>query len=374
MKNIILLMLIIILPLAGIEAQEAPQEEVIEVLRKQLDIVEEEEKKALKKQVENINSLLDNGVINKAEADKLKLKAAEERTKKIDERQAVLLKTIFFLENNEETPKGSKEVEIFLDVDSYAKEKEGLKLNLPKRKMVPESTSQVPLETLPASEKKEIRNSTTLDIVLALGLNNAVRDGITWQDIEDERDYLFYSSRFWEIGFALKTPLLKKNGLRLKYGVSYQRNELEPSGNRIFAEVDGQTVLQDFPSYLHKSSFVVHNLVLPIHLEFGPTKMKYNRKGGYYSTSNQFKIGIGGYVGISLDEEQRMEYPFLFRRRRFYRAETRGDYNVNQQIYGLSAYIGFGAFSLYGKYDLNTIFNNDSQDQQFVSVGFRLDL
>ncbi|WP_422079629.1 hypothetical protein [Ulvibacterium sp.] len=374
MKNIILLMLIIVLPLTGIEAQEAPKEEVIEVLRKQLDIVEQEEKKALKEQVENINSLLDNGVINKPEADRLKLKAAEERTKKIDERQAVLLKTIFFLENDGETPKGNKEVEIFLDVDSYAKEKEGLKLDLPGKKTTPDNSAEMPLEVPTVLENKEVRSPTTLDIVLALGLNNAVRDGITWQDIEDERDYLFYSSRFWEIGFALKTPLLKKNGLRLKYGVSYQRNELEPSGNRIFAEVDGQTVLQDFPSYLHKSSFVVHNLVLPIHLEFGPTKMKYNRKGGYYSTSNQFKIGIGGYVGISLDEEQRMEYPFLFRRRRFYRSETRGDYNVNQQIYGLSAYVGFGAFSLYGKYDLNTIFNNDSQNQQFVSVGLRLDL
>lgn len=358
----------------SIDAQEVPQKEVIEVLRKQLDIVEEEEKKALKEQVENINSLLDNGVINKAEADKLKLKAAEEHTKKIDERQAVLLRTIFFLENDGETPKGNKEVEIFLDVDSYAKEKEGLKLNLSGKNTEPENSADMPLEVPTIPEEKEVRSPTTLDIVLALGLNNAVRDGITWQDIEDERNYLFYSSRFWEIGFALKTPLLKKNGLRLKYGVSYQRNELEPSGNRIFAEVDGQTVLQDFPSYLRKSSFVVHNLVLPIHLEFGPTKIKYNRKGGYYSTSNQFKIGIGGYVGISLDEEQRMEYPFLFRRRRFYRVETRGDYNVNQQIYGLSAYIGFGAFSLYGKYDLNTIFNNDSQNQQFVSVGFRLDL
>lgn len=367
-------MLIVTLPLAGIKAQEAPNREAIEVLRKQLDIVEQEEKKALKEQVENINSLLDNGVINKAEADKLKLKAAEERTKKIDERQAVLLKTIFFLENDGETSKGNKEVEIFLDVDSYTKEKEGLKLNLPKEKTTPENLAETPLEGPTVLEKKELRSPTTLDIVFAMGLNNAVRDGITWQDIEDERDYLFYSSRFWEIGFALKTPLWKKNGLRLKYGVSYQRNELEPSGNRIFAEVDGQTVLQDFPSYLHKSSFVVHNLVLPIHLEFGPTKMKHNRKGRYYSTSNQFKIGIGGYVGISLDEEQRMEYPFLFRRRRFYRAETRGDYNVNQQIYGLSGYIGFGAFSLYGKYDLNTIFNNDSQNQQFVSVGLRLDL
>lgn len=374
MKKTLLLILIAILSTLGIEAQEAPQSEAIEVLRKQLNIIEEEEKKALKEQVENINSLFENGVINKTESDKLKLKAAEERTKKIDERQAVILRTIFFLENNGKTPKGDKEIEIFLDVDSYTKEKEGQRLYLPGKKTVPEYSAEVPLEVSPVVENKEMRNPTTLDIVFATGLNNAVRDGITWQDIEDESDYLFYSSRFLEFGFTLKTPLWKKNGLRLKYGVSYQRNELEPSGNRIFAEVDGQTVLQDFPSYLHKSSFVAHNLVLPVHLEFGPTKKKYNSKGGYYSTSNQFKIGLGGYVGISLDEEQRIEYPFIFRRRRFYRVERRGDYNVNQQIYGLSAYIGFGAFSLYGKYDLNTIFNNDSQNQRFVSVGLRLDL
>ncbi|MGB5821737.1 MAG: hypothetical protein WBG90_19800 [Saonia sp.] len=373
MKNVLLLSLIALFALLPVGAQQDEQRQTIDLLRKQLVAIEEEEKKALKKQIENINSLLDNGVINVTEANRLKLKSAEARTKKIDERQAVILETIYFLENKENTQKTSKDVEIFLDPDSYFNNGEGLKLRLPQKPVPPEPSQIVP-ENLRVNDNSEPRSPTTLDVVFALGLNNTVRDGITWQNIEDERDYLFYSSRFIELGLALKTPLWRKNGLRIKYGLSYQLNELEPSGNRFFAEIDGQTALQEASIPLSDSRFVVHNLVVPVHLEFGPTKKKYNSKGSYYSTSNKFKIGVGGYVGLSLRARQKLTYPIIINRRWFYRAEIIDDYDVNREVYGLSGYIGIGAFSLYGKYDLNTIFENGAEDEQFVSVGIRLDL
>ena len=220
----------------------------------------------------------------------------------------------------------------------------------------------------------KVRNPTSLDLVFAMGLNNTVREGVTWRDIEDENDYLFYSSRFFEIGFALKTPLVKKNGLRLKYGLSFQTNELEPTGNRFFDEVDGQTSLQESTSFISESRFVVNNLVLPVHLEFGPTKMKQTGNRNFYSTSNKFKIGVGGYIGLNIDARQKLRYPFIFRGRRWIRGDIIDGYDINNKIYGLSAYVGIGAFSLYGKYDLNTIFDNGVEDEQFVSVGFRVDL
>ncbi len=374
MKKLLVIFLAIQFGCMPLFAQDmdADVRETIASLRKRIEQIEKEEKNALRKQVEDINSLLDNGVIGIGEANRLKLKAAEGRAQKIDERQAVLLETIAYLEKKKETQEVFDDVPIFLDIDAYFKEN-GSPTEL-------EKTKERPLKVV-ASEpadlvlnKSELKSPTTLDLVFALGLNNTVKDGITWYDIEDENDYLFYSSRFLEFGFTAKTPLVKKNGLRLKYGLSLQFNELEPSGNRFFTEIAGQTVLEEFPSYLNRSSFVVSNLVLPVHLEFGPTKKRYNSNGSYYSARNKFKIGIGGYVGLNLDARQKLEYRSLHRRRWWYNAEVIDGYDINKQIYGVSAYIGVGAISLYGKYDLNTIFGNGISDEQFVSAGLRIDL
>ncbi|MEO1010704.1 MAG: hypothetical protein AAFX53_05315 [Bacteroidota bacterium] len=379
MRNIVFCCTVLVLTSWTVMAQETPENEAVEAIQEQMARVEEEEKRTLRKQVENINSLLENGVIDEVKAKELKIKAAEEVTKRIDERQAVLRETMFFLERKIDKPKKKDEVEILLDIDSYSKEKQGELLNLsrlPSRTEtpVPDNWGQ-PLEEPAPTEIGEIKTRTTIDLVFALGLNNTVWEGISWeQNIEEETDYLFYSSRFWEIGLALKTPLEEKNRIRLKYGISYQMNELEPSGNRYFAETDGLVQLQDFPRFLNSSRFLAHNLVIPLHLEFGPTTLKSNAKGSYYSTSHKFKIGLGGYIGFNMAARQELEYPIIVRRQRFSRLEVQDDFRVNREIYGVSAYIGFGAFSLYGKYDLNAIFENGARDEQFVSMGFRVDL
>ncbi|QLG43961.1 hypothetical protein [Costertonia aggregata] len=354
-------------------AQQNEREQTISLLRQQIKSIEKEEKEALRKQVEDINSLLENGVLDVEAANNLKLKAAQERSRRITDRKSVLLKTIAFLEKSEENQK-SDNVEIFLDVDTYSKENEGIQMSLTNISTnTPNNTSPVQ-KTQQDQQNVIVKNPTTLDLVFATGLNNTISDGISWQDIEDELDYEFYSSRFLEIGLALKTPLFKKNGIRLKYGLSLQWNELESNGNRFFGVTDNQTALQEFPSLLRESNFVMTNLVVPVQLEFGPTKKKRNHKNTYYSSSNQFKIGVGGYVGINLRTRQRLEYTSIAGQRRFYVAEVIDDYQVNNQIYGLSGYVGIGAFSLYGKYDLNSIFENGVKDEQFVSVGIRLDL
>ena len=361
-------------------AQETPENEAIEALQQQMDRIEEEERNTLRKQVENINSLLENGVIDEAKARDLKIKAAEERTKRIDERQAVLKETMFFLESKMDEPqKRKEEIEILLDVESYSKETQGELLDLSRLSPRTENSLSVdpqePMEEPIQQITGEVKTPTTVDLVFAIGLNNTVWEGISWeQNIEEETDYLFYSSRFFEIGLALKSPLEEQNRIRLKYGISYQLNELEPSGNRYFSETDGLVQLQQFPRFLHSSRFLAHNLVIPLHLEFGPTKLKSNGKGSYYSTSNKFKLGLGGYVGLNIAARQELEYSVLLRRQRFSRLEVMDDFSVNREVYGVSAYIGFGAFSLYGKYDLNTIFQNGARDEQFVSMGFRLDL
>ena len=51
----------------------------------------------------------------------------------------------------------------------------------------------------------------------------------------------------------------------------------------------------------------------------------------------------------------------------------KGDFNVNKFGYGLSTYVGYGATSLYLKYDLNPLFNDNVVKQNNVSLGVRFD-
>ncbi len=52
---------------------------------------------------------------------------------------------------------------------------------------------------------------------------------------------------------------------------------------------------------------------------------------------------------------------------------TKGDFNTNNFIYGLSAYVGFSEISLYVKYDLNPLFTNNPIKQNNISLGVRFD-
>ena len=374
MKNILLLSMVLLFALKSGISQENPEERTIQTLYERLANVEEEEREKLKKQIEDINSLLNNGVIDKSEADGHKLRAAEERTLKIEERRAVLLETITYLERRESKPKTFNGPEIFLDIDSYFMKKDNVPPpNVPKEESFPHRLPKAP-RTLQVPENKKFRNTTSLDLVFATGLSNTVREGITWQDIEDEENYSFYGSRFFEVGLALKTPLVKKNGLRLKYGISFQSNKLALKGNNYFTQIDGITTLAESDRYIGKSRFVVNNLIFPVHFEFGPTKKREHNDTYYYSTRNKFKIGIGSYAGLNLNARQWVQQFYWFRNFGFLGNRSIDGYDINNRIYGLSAYIGIGALSIYGKYDLNTIFENGALDEQFVSLGLRLDL
>lgn len=369
MKKIVFLTLTLLFTL-----QIDAQEQTIALLRSQLEVIETEEKNELKKQIADINSMFENSVVNAEEAESLKLKAAEAIARKIEERQAVILETIAMLEKKQlELEQPVRDPNIFLDVDSYfSGDVEPQQQPSPKTDTLSVAPATAKPEPVTPLQEGEVKSPTTLDLVLAVGYNNAIGEG-RWQDIEEDSDYALYKSKFLEIGLVLKTPLTKKNGLRLKYGLSYQSNGLRPNNNLIFTEVDGQTQLQtDYG--VTASGFHVNNLVVPIHLEFGPTRKKQTRNYTYYSASNQLKFGIGGYMGINLSAKQWVERPYYYHG--FYwigREEFKG-YDVNKEIYGISAYAGIGAFSIYAKYDLNPIFQNAAKEQRFVSLGLRLDL
>ena len=53
--------------------------------------------------------------------------------------------------------------------------------------------------------------------------------------------------------------------------------------------------------------------------------------------------------------------------------KTKGDFNVNSFVYGLSTYLGYKSTSLYLKYDLNPLFKDNTVKQNNISLGLRFD-
>jgi len=311
----------------------------IEVLKKQREDIITQEKAELRKEVERINEQLDNDEISLQEADELKEKAAQKHALNIENRLAILDNKIALLERN----KGSKVEADKTFIFSWNKDDE---------------------QENPDYEDK--RTSST--IMVAAGFNNALQDG---QSLDDS-DFKIGGSRFFEIGWVWKTRVFENsNWLRFKYGVSFQFNGLKPTDNRVLVDNDGVSELQKFEYDLDKSKFRMDNLVIPLHFEFGPSKRIENDNGHTFSTYKKFKLGLGGYTGFNIGERQKLKFDEDGDKTK---EKLKSNYNTNDFIYGLSAYIGWGNTSLYAKYDLNPIFDDPTPDLNNMSLGVRFDL
>ncbi|NAS29457.1 hypothetical protein GTQ40_00590 [Flavobacteriaceae bacterium R38] len=324
-------------------------------LEKEKEKIIREEKNALKKTVIEIEKQLKAKEINSEKAQELKEEAAVRHALNIENRIAIIDNRIALLERNGINDSKLDSVE-YVDVGLGSALKDGgrflgIKFNKNDRKR----------------EFKYDRR-TTSDLVLAVGFNNAIQDGVSLND----SDYRFAGSRFFEIGVAWRTRVFQNtNFLRFRYGLSFQINNLKPTGNRIFVDENGQTTLQEFEFDLDKSKIRNTNLVVPVHFEFGPSRKREGESYVRYSTHKKLKIGVGGYGGFNIGTRQKLKFVNNGER---VKEKIRGDFNVNDLVYGLSGYIGWGSTGLYVKYDLNPIFNDDQPEQRNISLGLRFDL
>ena len=113
-------------------------------------------------------------------------------------------------------------------------------------------------------------------------------------------------------------------------------------------------------------------LTLPLHLEFDFTPKKVSKDGTKtnFRTHESVRLGIGGYAGVRIKSKQILKYEIDDVK---IKERQKGDFNVSDFNYGLSAYLGYGQTSLYVKYDLNPMFKNNNIDQNNVSLGIRFD-
>ncbi|MGC1205122.1 MAG: hypothetical protein WA839_09575 [Flavobacteriaceae bacterium] len=351
-----LVLLVLSLNVQLINAQDTIQsvnnKEKITTLKSVKEAIKNQEREFLKTEVEAINLRLDNGDITNEVAEKLKKEAAQKRALNIENRLTIINNKIALLERNEDGYTVSNED--LTDKVGFSIGDEGsfAGFNINGKKNRP--------------RKYDLRTSS--DFVLAFGLNNAIIDG----ENLDDSPYKFGGSRFFEIGWAWKTRVFKNsNFLRFKYGYSFQINGLKPNDNQYFVDLDGQTVLQEFPENLKKSKLSITNLVFPMHFEFGPSKRIDKDTYYRYSTDNKFKIGLGGYAGFNIGTRQKLKYNLEGDR---VKDKQKRDFNTSNLVYGLSGYVAFDDIALYVKYDLSPIFKDQLVDQNNISIGVRFDM
>ncbi len=337
-------------------AQQDYQKEIKD-LKKQKEEIVAQEKSALKLEVEHIDNKLKRGQITSEEAKVLKEEAARNRALNIENRTAIIDNRIALLERNQgevlelDSLNKRNRLSVTFDLEDEDNRIFGIRIN--KKEW----------------ERERVYDRRTYsDLVLAIGLNNALIEG---QSLE-ESPYKIGGSRFFEMGWQWRTRVFRNsNWLRFNYGFSFQFNGLKPENNLFFVENGNQTELQEFDVELDKSKFRMDNLVFPIHFEFGPSKYREYEDHFRYSLDDQFRIGVGGYGGINLGTRQKLKYTRDGDR---VKDKFKRDYNTSDLIYGLSAYAGIEGILLYIKYDLNPIFKDAPVEQNNISLGLRFDL
>ena len=162
-----------------------------------------------------------------------------------------------------------------------------------------------------------------------------------------------------------------RNSPRLKYGFMFQWNKYDLKDNKIFVQDGNTTSLETFSADLKQSEFRNTNLVFPLFFEFGPMNKIEKKDRVRYNNNNKFKFGVGAYGGFNLGSQLKLRYKEDGDR---VKQKIRRDFNVNNFVYGLGAYVGVGEISLYAKYDLSETFRNQAVKQNNISLGVRFDL
>lgn len=322
----------------------------IQALQEEKERIREYEKDHLKKQIERLDALVSKDSLSSTEAQKRKEEAARIAALNIDNKTAIVDNQIALVERDE----------------SYEmRESTGNSLEIGLGNAYDEQGSMLlGIHYRADASRVKYDRRTYSDVVLVGGLGNVITSG--------KSPYRTWRSLYSELGFTWRTRLRKNdNFFRLAYGVSFQITALSPTGDRYFVDdYNGHTTLQPFGYRLKNNQMYFTNLVFPVFLEFGKSdKVTYPDRVRYYINYN-FKAGIGGYGGFNIRTAQRLRWTEDGNRREIRDIQ---DYNTHNLVYGVAGYVGFGALSLYAKYDLNPLFENAEERERLMAIGLRMD-
>jgi hypothetical protein len=355
-----------------VNAQSDNFEARIKEIKNDIEIITKQEKATLEEEVAEINAKLNEKKITASEAEIQKRAKAEACADRIESRIEPLERELQRLVKGEVEAQESDEDMIEDIMEDVEEDIEDAREDIEDAKEdIKDAVDDIKISLGKKKRKKNRSESrTTSQFVFAFGINNVADDGSL--NSLDDNGIRASNSRFYEWGWTWKTRLLENSPfLNLKYGPSLTYNNLRPENNQYYVKNDRQTVLTAHPQTLtDEAYFRTINLVFPVHLEFDFSKKRTHDDQVVVKTQKGFRVGAGGYAGLNVRSKQILEYKAdgLTTEQ-----ETRGDYNVNSFVYGVSAYVGYKDLSLYAKYDLNPLFKDNAIDQNNISLGLRFD-
>lgn len=357
MRNLIIYLSLLLCSFASKMVAQETFETKAKAIANKIENITKEEKDALKLEIDKVNEQLVKGTITLDQANDRKKKLAEARALNIENKIAAAQDELKELVQQKvdgkiDQPHGTSIVLGGSSNDSI----KGREINLTSMKVYENS-----------KEKRErLSRRTTSQFIFALGANNLATEGKIAGS-----DFRYWGSHFYEWGLTYNSRILKDhNLLHAKYGLSLMYNNLRPTDNRLFVKNDGQTNLEVSDINLKDSRFRNVYLVMPLHLEFDFSGKKEKDGKTYFKTHDSFRLGLGGYAGARIKSKQILEYDADNHDVTY---KEKGAFNVNDFIYGVSAYVGYKETSLYIKYDLNPMFKDNVVKQNNVSLGVRFD-
>ena len=345
------LIITFLLSILTAQAQEKTFEEKVKTLSERIEKVTAAERLILKEKIKEINNRLKNNEISEAKAQQLKKEAAENSARNIQIQVSSVEKQLQDLiqhkvDNELYTEENRRRFRIGgFDIDYNTNYRENRR-------------------------RHRARRRTTSYTVVAFGLNNLVTDNSL--NSLDDSEFNFWNSHFLELGINYKTRVFKNRSLLyVDYGLSVQYNTLRPKNNQFFVATGNTTTLQTHTIDLDKSKFKNVQLVVPLLFELDFSKPRTSDEGKvHYRTNRSVRIGAGGFVGVNLKTKQVLKYEVNDKRTK---DRQKGDFNTNNFVYGLSAFVGHKDTSFYVKYNLNDLFKNAVVPQNNISFGVRFD-
>lgn len=349
MKNInFCFTLVVFLFVNQLIAQETFEAKV-KAIAHEIENISKEEKAALEIEIEAVDDDLEKGLITKEQADEKKREITEIHSKNYEARIS----------------QAQTELKEIVRQKAEGKIKDEKSSDSIIIKFGDKPIIKIEKDTLIYKRIIYYGKRTNTQFLFAFGLNNLITN-----ESPANSDFKYWGSHFYEWGLSFKTRLLKNdNLLHLRYGMSLMYNNLRPTDNRVFVKNGAQTDLETFPTELNDSRFRNVYFTTPLHLEFNFSKEGY--RFGKNKINTGVRFGLGGYAGLRVKSKQKIYYEIEDKK---VREKEKGNFNVNDFIYGVSTYLGYKATSLYLKYDLNPLFESNEIKQNNVSLGLRFDI
>ena len=205
-------------------------------------------------------------------------------------------------------------------------------------------------------EEKKVNTNRALDeieLYMAIGFHNLNSSN----GFGDNR-FKPLGSKSFELGFTSGFRLLKTNNLlHINYGIAWMHNGLKFKESEYFVRENGVTKSVEYTANkLNKSK---------LRTNFTPPKTKNGVT--IYPVHDSFRVGFGGYVGVSIGNSQKIRYDDGS----IHKNVIREDLNISPWVYGLSAHLGYKSCVLYARYSLAPLFRNNPVNEYPFSIGIR---